>query len=131
MNRAEIETVFGKSEQNNFYAVDSIGVPHPYCITPKHLEYCESMYLNAESIARAESKGAKCDICRKLNRKYGNPILSYAEHKQALLIECKTEIQTETKNNPELKAYLLKIKELTEKHGFEGWAFIKAKDWKP
>ena len=31
---------------DKFRVNDIIGVPHPYCITAKHLEYNEGMYLD-------------------------------------------------------------------------------------
>lgn len=119
MEEKEIK-LFGISKDNNFKVIDSIGVPHPYCISSKHLELNDSIYLDIEG---AESKGAKCDICLKLNSKDGTNILSYKEHKQALLIECKKEI----KRSKELKDYLNKIKNKAEKKGFVGFAFIRAK----
>ena len=77
---------YGKSKNGNFEVLDKIGVPHPYCITPKHLEYNDSMYLDIEG---AEAKGAVSDICKKINSKdYGRPILTYGEHEQALLVSC-------------------------------------------
>src|SRR5574343_104166 len=99
-----------------FKVIDTIGFPHPYCITSKHLEYCDSMYLDEHSIKRAESKGAKCDICKK----NGN-ILSYDEHKQAVLIDVRD--ARELNDIPELKEYLLSIKDMLIADRFEGCAF--------
>lgn len=116
---------YGESEQGNFKIIDTIGIPHPYCITPKHLEFNEGrMYLDverAEQISKEKyptniNKQAVCDICRK----DGKEILTFKEHKQALVVECKTDIQ----NNKELKTYLLKIKDLAIKNKFEGFAFL-------
>jgi hypothetical protein len=113
--------LYGESKNKNFFIKDSIGVPHPYCITPKHLKG-DSMYLNADTIKQAEKNfNAVCDICRKINRKEGKPILSFEEHKQALLIGCKKEIN----KNQELHDYLLKIKDLATEKGFIGFAFMK------
>lgn len=112
---------YGKSSKGNFWIKDSIGVPHPYCITPKHLEYNDGMYLTKESMKGAEAKGAVCDICKKLNRDKGTPILSIDEHEQALLVACKEEI----KDNKELKEYLLSIKDKATKDKFVGFAFMK------
>jgi len=104
-----------------FEVIDTIPVPHPYCITPKHLKYNTSMYLGRKQIAEAEKKGAVCDICRKRNKKFGDPILSIDEHKEALLIEVND--KRELKDVPGLHRYLLSIKEMTEKDGFVGFAF--------
>jgi len=113
---------YGKSSKQNFKVIDSIGVPHPYCITPKHLKNA-GMYLGKEEIIKAEKNGAVCGTCYEIKRKTGKPILSYDEHKHGLLIECKKEINF----NKELHAYLLKIKDNATKNGYIGFAFIKAK----
>jgi hypothetical protein len=42
--------------------VEALSMPHPYCITPKHLELCDSMYLNEDTIRRAEERGARCGV---------------------------------------------------------------------
>ena len=113
---------YGKSKKGNFYVKDSIGVPHPYCITPKHLTG-ESMFLGKAEIKHAEEEhGAVCDICR-VNVKAGkqDKILSIDEHEQALLIGCKMEI----KDNKELQEYLLSIKDKATKKGFVGFAFLQ------
>ena len=114
---------YPNSKNNNFYIIDTIGVPHPYCITPKHLEHCGSMYLNGDTIKVAESKGAVCDICREAVKNGSQAdILSYDEHEQALLVECKLEI------NPmpdELKTWLVSIKEEAEQNKYAGFAFKK------
>ena len=99
---------YGTSTNKNFKVVDSIGVPHLYCITPKHL--CGGgMYLGETEIIEAEKQGATCGICK------GK--LSYKEHERALLIGCKSDI------NKELHSYLLKIKDKAKKKGFSGFAF--------
>jgi len=95
---------------------DTIPVPHPYCITPKHLG--GSMYLDAHAIKDAESHGAHCGIrgCK----------LSFDEHKSALLIEC--DFDGEVKDIPGLQDYLLSIKDMTNADGYVGFAFIRKKD---
>jgi len=105
---------YSVSESGNFKVVDTIGIPHPYCITPMHLQCCDSMFLNKESIERAEGKGAKCGIkgCN----------LSYSEHKEALLISCKIAFETD---NKEINDFLLSNKEEAEANGYEGFAFKK------
>ena len=71
-----------------FEVIDTIGIPHSYCITPKHLEYSPGIYLDIEE---AERHGAKCDICKKLVRKgKQDTILTYPEHETALLIKIKS-----------------------------------------
>ena len=123
---------YPKSENENFWVENSIGVPHPYCITPKHLEWSNSMVLDvpgAEQRSREAHPGnpgkwAVCDICRKLVNKRMQPgILTYEQHEQALVIGCKGELES-----PELKAYLLAIKEEAEKNGYVGFAFVDRRE---
>jgi len=115
---------YNKSKEGNFEVIDTIGVPHPYCLTPKHVAVASDEFfgmLGEEAIRKAEEEGAICDICKKINRKDGSNILSYDEHKTALLVNCKKEI----KDNEELHQYLLSIKEMAIKDNFEGFAFKK------
>ena len=114
---------FGESENGNFRIIDSIGVPHPYCITPNHL-LPDRMYID---IAEAEKQGAVCDICKhRVKAKKQERILTHEEHEKALLVECKEEI----KESKELHKYLLKIKKLAEKKGYAGFAFLDKIDKK-
>ena len=97
---------------------DTIGVPHPYCVTPKHVVEASDHFcgmLGKEAIRSAEQKGAKCGVkgCS----------LSYEGHEHALLIEVNH--PGELKDVPGLQEFLLSIKEMTEKDGFVGFAFIK------
>jgi hypothetical protein len=114
---------YGKSAKGNFEVSDSIGVPHPYCITPKHLEYNDTGILDEAAIQRAEMLGAVCDICKKRHNKTGEKILSYNEHKQALLVNCYKDLD---KNKEEIKSYLLKIKDKAEAENYAGFAFKQA-----
>ena len=119
---------YGISKNGNFSVIDTVGVPHPYCITSKHLQ-TGRMYLGADAIREAEEKyKAVCDICRKRVKKGLQPkILTYDEHKQALLVECKKDIhdpEDKTKMNPELHEYLLGIKELAKQEKYEGFVFL-------
>lgn len=110
---------YPESSKKSFKVIDTIGVPHPYCITPKHLKYSDGIYLDVEG---AEKKGAVCDICReRVNKGLQDKILTHDEHKQALLINCKMSV----KDNKELQEYLLSIKEQAEKDNFAGFAFKK------
>jgi len=105
-------------EAENFRVKDTIGVPHPYCITPGHVAYASDNWggmLSKECIVEAENKGkARCGV-RNCN-------LSYEEHKQALLVECDIE------DNEKLKEYLLSIKDQADQEGYIGFAFIKSKE---
>jgi hypothetical protein len=108
---------YGKSKKGNFTVVDTIPVPHPYCITPKHVAVASDKHcgiLDENAIEDAEREGAKCGICK------GE--LAFGEHKKALLVDCKEDIQ----KNKELHEYLLKIKKKAEREGYVGFAFKKA-----
>ena len=112
---------YSQSKNGNFKIINTIGVPHLYCITPKHVAVAADHYfgmLGADAIRGAEKQGAKCDICRKAGK-----ILSYDEHEQALLVECKIDIQPVP---DELKTWLVSIKDEAEKNGYAGFAFKKA-----
>lgn len=119
MDADELRAKYGASEGGNFYVVDKIGVPHPYCITPRHIAVASddhSGILCEAAIEDAEKKGACCGICR------GQ--LRYKEHEQALLVECRAELKdAEGKASPELHAYLLRIKEQAEREKYAGFAF--------
>jgi len=106
--------------------------PHPYCITPKHLEYNDSMYLGAEQIRKAEERGAVCDICKKIHREDpSKPILKWDEHKKlkAILLklsgfESRSQLTGEALEKvPGLKEFLLESKKIAEKYKVDGFAF--------
>ena len=94
-------------------------IPHPYCITPKHLQHGDSMYINAESIERAEKKGARCDICAKSGRE----ILPYAAHKVEVFAFIEVPQNHDLNVVTGLHAYLLSIKAQAEQIGITGFAF--------
>lgn len=109
------------SKHGWFYVIDTIGVPHPYCITPKHVVYaadhCSGM-LTKEAIERAEEVAqAKCDTCK------GK--LSYREHETALLVRCGRDPKKDKEAEAELHEWLLSIKEEAAKNGYAGFAFLK------
>lgn len=109
---------YGKSEHGNFAVVDTIGVPHPYMITAKHVVHASDHFfgrLDEAAIEAAEKAGAKCGICK------GK--LKWSEHKHALLVSCKLPLKDGDKACPELHAYLLKCKPLCEEDGHVGFAF--------
>ncbi|MDP2217152.1 MAG: hypothetical protein Q8J68_07705 [Methanolobus sp.] len=106
--------------------IREISIPHPYCITPKHISHASDHYhgiLGEAAIIDAEKHGAKCDICRKINKKHGKPILPFSEHiaQKTLFIEVP---QNKDLNAVEgLHAYLLKIKPIAESLKIDGFAF--------
>jgi len=106
--------------------IRNITIPHPYCITPKHVshacDHCGGM-LGKEAIIDAEKHGAKCDICKKANKKHGSPILAFDQHitQKTLFIEVP---QNKDLNKVEgLLTYLLKIKPIAESLHIDGFAF--------
>lgn len=127
------EKPFGEDwpKTDTLRVVDKIGVPHPYCIGSKLVGYASDHWggiLGEAAIRDAEEHGIICDICRQVKRK-GGKALSYEEHKQALLIEVSKSLDTDSeegKGRKELRAYLLSIKERTEKEGYAGFAFKRA-----
>ncbi|MCG3209249.1 MAG: hypothetical protein FOGNACKC_02870 [Anaerolineae bacterium] len=104
--------------------VEDIGLPHPYCITPKHLAYADSMVLNEQAIRQAEQRGAKCDICRKLCRcgKQAQ-VLSWAEHTPSKTLFIEVDDNQDLNQVAGLTDYLLRIKSLAQTLGIEGFAF--------
>jgi len=106
--------------------IRNITLPHPYCITTKHVAYASDHYhgiLGKDAIIDAEKHGAKCDICRKANKKHGSPILAFDEHitQKTLFIEVP---QNSDLNRVEgLHAYLLRIKPIADDLHIDGFAF--------
>lgn len=116
---------------DKFRVTDTIGVPHPYCLTPKHIAVASDQFngrLGKEAILAAEEQGARCDICKKKARNYSD-ILTFEQHETALLVEVADDRQL--KDIPELHPYLLSIKDMCEKDGFAGFAFKQARTKSP
>ncbi len=111
--------------------VEHVPMPHPYCITPKHVAVASDHWcgmLGKEAIRDAEERGAQCDICRKLARKRrwpgpGAPVLSYDEHENPLTVFVRVPQNSDLNAVPGLHAYLLSIKEQSTKLGIDGFAF--------
>lgn len=118
---SDIKGTYPESAQGNFAVVDTIAVPHYYCITPKHLEYSTGVYLDIEG---AEAKGAVCDTCKHLVR-HGKQdhVLTLKEHETALLVACKLDIAEQTEAGSELSTWLLAIKDEATNNGYVGFAF--------
>ena len=115
-----IKGLYLKSE--NFEITDTIAVPHPYCITPKHVGIASDQFsgrLGEEAIAAAEKQGVRCGM--------RGCMLDYKKHEQALLVSCRAPLKNSDGTvNPELHKFLLDNKPECEKHGYAGFAFIKA-----
>ena len=113
---------YGTSEYGNFTIIDTIGIPHFYCIGPRHVIYASDHFsgmLGKAAIEEAEKHGITCAVkgCN----------LSYGEHETALLVECKANMVIPGSKNeacPELHNYLLKIKNEATRNGYTGFAFL-------
>ena len=108
---------YTKSE--NFEIIDTIGVPHPYMITQHHVAHAADNFsgmLGQAAIENAEKQGKMCGICK------GQ--LSFADHKQALLVSCRGPLQIDGEANPELHEFLLANKDEAEENGYEGFSFL-------
>lgn len=132
-NKSEFD-IYGTSASGNFKVINSIGVPHPYCITSKHVCIASDNFngiLNENAIREAEEEGAICDTCRILVKTgKQDAILSFDEHKTALIIECKKDVKIDKEAQNECTKWLLKIKDLAEKNNIEGFAFVLKNDEK-
>ena len=138
MDKAKWKGEYGQSKSGNFFIIDTIPVPHPYCITPRHVAVASDQYsgiLGDAAIEGAEKQGAKCDICRERNKRHGDPVLSFKDHKTALLVGCKAELKgNDGKVNEELHEWLLSIKDEATRHDYAGFAFLDpraTKHYKP
>jgi len=120
----DLRARYGASEQGNFYVCDTIGVPHPYCITGKHVAHAADHFggmLGKEAIEDAERDDATCGV--------RGCTLTFAEHETALLVACRVEIKGDDgKAHPELHAYLLAVKERCEADRYAGFAFVREGD---
>jgi hypothetical protein len=118
----KLQERYGKSEKGNFFVRETIGVPHPYCITPGHVAEAADHHggmLGTAAIEAAEQRRVYCGICK------GK--LKFNEHETALLVSCGPDLKdSKGEVDPELHTYLLKCKTLCEEDGFAGFAFIKA-----
>jgi hypothetical protein len=119
MKPEELKERYGESESGNFYVADTLGVPHPFCITPQHVTEAADHHggtLTPAAIEACEKGGRSSCGMRGCN-------LSYKEHEQALVVNCKLDMQDGNHVNPELQTYLLASKEKAEADNFAGFAF--------
>lgn len=100
--------------------VESVSLPHPYCITSRHVVFAADHrggMLTAEAIDAAERAGARCGMpgCN----------LKHDEHEQMLtmFIAVPPQHQRDLNACPGLHAYLLSIKEQAQALGVQGFAF--------
>ena len=116
-------TTYPQSVNGNFFIKDTIGVPHPFCIGSGHVAHASDHFsgrLGAEAIEDYERKRQRPSCCMK------NCNLSFAEHKQALVVGCKKDFKTDKDAEEELHQYLLCTIGRATEDGMAGFAFIKA-----
>jgi hypothetical protein len=118
---AKLRARYGASDGGNYRVVDTIHVPHPYCVGTAHVAHAADNFcgrLGAEAIEDAERRGiARCEAC--------SGRLRWDQHETALLISCRREIKgSDGQATPELHAYLLRCKPLCEADGFAGFSFL-------
>ncbi len=107
--------------------VDKVSMPHPYCIGAKHVQVAADQFggmLGEAAIEAAEKQGVYCDICKKLNRKRGTPILKYHEHENNLTLFITVPQNKDLNAIPGLHEYLLGIKDKAVELGIQGFAFL-------
>lgn len=102
--------------------VEKISMPHPYCITPKHVAYAADHFggrLTLGAIRESEKHGARCDICA-----HGHKgILTVDQHEQLTTLFIRVP-KTDDLNAVEgLQNYLFTNKKTLVKLGIQGFAF--------
>jgi hypothetical protein len=123
---SEIRGNYGKSKNKNFFIYDSIGVPHPYCIGPRHVVNAADNFsgiLNKACIVDGERKGITCAA--------KGCYLQYECHEEALIIGCKIDFKTDKAAEKELKKYLKGIVKETEDNNYAGFTFMLTDKEKP
>ena len=104
--------------------IEDVILPHPYCITSKHLAFADSIYLDAAAIERAEARGVQCDICRQLVKHGQQPtVLPHIEHESQKTLFIAVNDNRDLNAIEGLHAYLLQIKPVAETLGIQGFAF--------
>ncbi len=105
-----------------FEIIDTIGVPHPFCITSKLVVYASDNHggiLGSTAIEEYEAKTSRPSCGMK------GCTLFYKEHETALVVE--VDDDRELKDIPGLQEYLVECKPICEKDNYAGFAFIQKK----
>ncbi len=113
---------YGESEDGNFKVVDTMGVPHGFCLTPRHISWAANKYGGMLTRQAVAESGAPCGI--------KGCTLTVWEHKTALLVSCLQPVAyPETKeNNKEVEKYLRSIVDQCIKEDYSGFVFLDSKD---
>jgi hypothetical protein len=107
-----------KGSTFNLLKLEKVALPHPYCITPKHVAVAADHFsgmLGEAAMEAAERYGAKCgwERCQ----------LSYKEHVSNLTLFVEVENNRGDLNKiTGLGAYLTSLKPKLEEYGIEGIA---------
>jgi len=115
-------------------SVDDINhKPHPYCITEKHLEYNDSMYLGDEQIKKMESThGDMCgmysngkETINKYRYGYTRCNVPYGEHTSDNV--CFLQLKRNT-TNAEANVILKQLVDDVGEKFVDGFAFVETED---
>lgn len=107
-------------ETDMFKAIDTISIPHPFCITSKHVKHAADNFggiLSEEAMQDYDKRNPNKKSCG-----IGGCDLKYAKHETALVILIKTGQDLKTLEK-ELKEYLLECNPICIKDGYAGYAF--------
>ena len=106
----------------NLVEVKTVRLPHPYCITQRHIAFAAKHFgggLSKDAIRAAEKSGACCDICRHS----GQGILTVDQHESLLSLIIKVPQNKDLNAVDGLHTYLYGNKETFVNMGIAGFAF--------
>lgn len=106
----------------SFQKVKTVVMPHPYCVTPRHVEYASKHYggiLSKDAIREAEKHGARCDTC--YHQQTG--ILSVDEHEEQNTLFILVPQNKDLNAVAGLHAFLFENKQTFIDAGIDGFAF--------
>jgi hypothetical protein len=123
MEASQIKGTYSPSEYGNFYIYETIGVPHPYCIGPRHVAHASDNFsgrLSKAAIMDGEKIGILCAIkgCN----------LLYDQHEVALVVACKKDVKKDPSFKPELEKFLKDNVDEATANNYAGFAFVLKKD---
>jgi len=98
--------------------IEKVSIPHPYCITPKHVAIASDQFcgmLGTEAIEAAERQGAHCGM-RGCN-------LRCDQHESSKTLFIRVPQNCDLNAIPGLHAYLRSIQAKAAELGIEGFAF--------
>lgn len=108
-----IKGTYPPAASGDFYVKDTIAVPHPFCIGPKHVAHAADKSLGM--LGEASMRSHPCYHC-------GKP---YDAHEQVLLVACKKDPKTNPAAMEELQAWLKTLLPEVQANGYVGFAFTR------